>query len=42
MTTQPAMTPLRRRMLDDMKLRNMAASTRKIYVASVAGFVRTR
>jgi site-specific recombinase XerD len=32
------MTPLRRRMLDDMKLRNMAASTRKVYVASVAGF----
>src|SRR3954466_14653172 len=31
-------TPLRRRMLDDMKLRNMAVSTRKIYVASVAGF----
>ena len=31
-------TPLRQRMLDDMKLRNMAASTRKIYVASVAGF----
>ncbi len=31
-------TPLRQRMLDDMKLRNMAASTRKVYVASVAGF----
>jgi integrase/recombinase XerD len=29
---------LRRRMLDDMKLRNMAASTRKVYVCSVAGF----
>jgi hypothetical protein len=38
MTTQPVMTPLRRRMLDDMKLRNMAVSTRKIYVAAVAGF----
>src|ERR687897_2966663 len=38
MATQPVMTPLRRRMLDDMKLRNMALSTRKIYVASVAGF----
>ena len=25
-------------MLDDMKLRNMAVSTRKIYVSSVAGF----
>src|SRR5918993_5472586 len=35
---QPAMTPLRRRMLEDMKLRNMATSTRKIYVAAVAGF----
>ena len=35
--TQPV-TPLRQRMLDDMKLRNMAVSTRKIYVASVAGF----
>ena len=33
-----SMTPLRQRMLDDMKLRNMALSTRKIYVASVAGF----
>src|SRR5688500_15480376 len=33
-----SMTPLRRRMLDDMKLRNMALSTRKVYVASVAGF----
>src|SRR3982750_1765932 len=38
MTTQSAMMPLRQRMLDDMKLRNMAVSTRKIYVASVAGF----
>ena len=37
MTTQP-ITPLRRRMLDDMKLRNMAVSTRKIYVSSVANF----
>ena len=35
--TQP-LTPLRQRMLDDMKLRNMALSTRKIYVAAVAGF----
>ena len=31
-------TPLRQRMLDDMKLRNMAAGTRQIYVRSVAGF----
>jgi integrase/recombinase XerD len=36
--TQTVMTPLRQRMLDDMKLRNMALSTRKIYVSSVAGF----
>jgi integrase/recombinase XerD len=35
--TQPV-TPLRRRMLDDMKLRNLAAGTRRIYVHSVAGF----
>jgi integrase/recombinase XerD len=32
------MTPLRRRMLDDMAIRNLAASTRKIYVLSVANF----
>jgi integrase/recombinase XerD len=37
MATQP-MTPLRRRMLDDMKLRNMAAGTRTIYVRAVANF----
>ena len=33
-----SVTPLRQRMLDDMKLRNIAVSTRKIYVSSVAGF----
>ena len=38
MTTQPVMTPLRQRMLDNMAIRNLAASTRKIYVSSVAGF----
>src|SRR5829696_9881114 len=38
MTTQPVMTPLRQRMLDDMAIRNLAASTRKIYVLSVANF----
>jgi integrase/recombinase XerD len=38
MTQTQAVTPLRQRMLDDMKLRNMAASTRKVYVCSVAGF----
>ena len=35
--TQP-ITPLRQRMLDDMKLRNMATGTRRSYVRSVAGF----
>ena len=38
MTQAQPVTPLRQRMLDDMKLRNMAVSTRKIYVPSVAGF----
>ena len=33
-----SVTPLRQRMLDDMKLRNMALSTRKVYVSSVANF----
>ena len=37
MTQVHSVTPLRQRMLDDMKLRNMAVSTRKIR-ASVAGF----
>jgi integrase/recombinase XerD len=31
-------TPLRRRMLDDMRLRNMADGTGRSYVRSVAGF----
>jgi hypothetical protein len=31
-------TPLRQRMLDGMRLRNMAAGTRQIYVRSVANF----
>src|SRR5436309_10591833 len=35
--TQP-ITPLRQRMLDDMRLRNLAAGTRRIYVRSVAEF----
>ena len=38
MTRTQAATPLRRRMLDDMRLRNLAAGTRQIYVRSVAGF----
>ena len=37
MTTQQ-LTPLRQRMLDDMKLRNMADGTRRSYVRSVADF----
>ena len=36
--TQAALTPLRQRMLEDMKLRNMAKGTRRSYVHSVAGF----
>jgi site-specific recombinase XerD len=38
MTQTQAVTPLRQRMLDDMKLRNMAAGTRRSYVRSVADF----
>ena len=36
--TTPQPTPLRQRMLDDMRLRNLAAGTRRIYVRAVAGF----
>jgi hypothetical protein len=32
------MTPLRRRMLDDMALRNMAPSTQQAYVRAVKNF----
>ena len=35
---QATVTPLRQRMLDDMKLRNMAKGTRRSYVHSVADF----
>ena len=38
MTRTQAVTPLRQRMLDDMKLRNMADGTRRSYVRSVADF----
>src|SRR3954453_7643157 len=38
MTQTQAVTPLRQRMLDDMKLRNMADATRRTYVRSVANF----
>src|SRR3954468_4445951 len=38
MTQTQTITPLRQRMLDDMKLRNLAAGTRKTYVRSVANF----
>lgn len=32
------MTPLRRRMIDDMAIRNMSPSTQKIYVSAVSNF----
>src|SRR5215218_10473336 len=38
MTPAQSVTPLRQRMLDDMRLRNMADGTRRAYVRSVAGF----
>ena len=38
MTQAQSVTPLRQRMLDDMKLRNMAKGTRRTYVRSVADF----
>ena len=38
MTQAQSVTPLRQRMLDDMKLRNMADATRRTYVRSVADF----
>src|SRR4051794_25140852 len=38
MTQTQTITPLRQRMLDDTKLRNMAASTCRSYVRSVADF----
>src|SRR3954451_8521904 len=36
--TSQQLTPLRQRMLDDMRLRNMADGTRRSYVRSVADF----
>jgi len=36
MTVQ--MTPLRRRMIDDMAIRNMSPNTQKIYIRAVAHF----
>src|SRR3954453_16803054 len=38
MTRTQTITPLRQRMLDDMRLRNMADATRRSYVHSVADF----
>ena len=38
MAQAQSLTPLRQRMLDDMRLRNMAAGTRRTYVRSVARF----
>jgi hypothetical protein len=32
------LTPLRRRMIEDMSIRNMSPSTQKIYVHAVANF----
>ena len=34
------MTPLRQRLIDDLRLRNYAPSTREAYVAGVAKFAR--
>lgn len=34
------MTPLRQRMIDDMQLRNLAASTQRQYIAYVAAFAK--
>ena len=36
--TEETMTPLRRRMIDDMTIRNMSPNTKKIYVYAVAKF----
>jgi len=33
-------SPLRQRMLDDMKFRNMSPSTQKVYAHAVANFAR--
>jgi integrase/recombinase XerD len=38
--TKKTMTPLRRRMIDDMTIRNMSPNTIKIYVYAVAKFAR--
>src|SRR3954449_13122843 len=38
MAQTQSVTPLRRRMLDDMRLRNLAAGTCRTYVRAVAGF----
>src|ERR1700733_13202497 len=34
------MTPLRQRMLEDMEMRNLASSTKKLYVSKVAQFAK--
>jgi integrase/recombinase XerD len=36
--TEETMTPLRRRMIDDMTIRNMSPCTKKVYVYAVAKF----
>ncbi len=37
---EPTVTPLRQRMLDDMRLRNLAPGTQEAYVRAVAGLAR--
>src|SRR5262249_31151804 len=37
---EPAMTPLRRRMIEDMELRNFAPRTIQVYVERVATFAK--
>ena len=38
--TQPAITPLRQRMLDDMSIRRLAPRTQAFYVSAVAKFAK--
>jgi hypothetical protein len=38
----PAVSPLRRRMIDDMTLRNLSPATQRSYLHAVAKFVSVR